>query len=382
MLVTDSKGFPVAWEVVNGHARDTTELKKFVERISKKFGITEITYCFDRGVASEKNFSLITSCKSKYISAIRGNQIKDVFDLEKFMSVRVKITEKICGNEETSTPDQKPSRRIVGVGGFRSFDNNIFFKDLGISDQKRYIASFNYELFIKQHQDRQKKIERALLAVSDKNEDLEHAKRDRDYNTTERDILAVFAKHGVRNYFDYSLMPLTSTSKAQSFKIECSIKQDKIHSDQLTDGILLFVSDHIEQRKNDPEFIVSASDIIAHYKGKYVVENAFREMKSFIELRPIYVWTEEHVKAHYDTSIIACFINNFINEKIKGLDKSLRDFHAHLEKAGRVVELLTPSGRTAYKLKKVSAQTRTYFSKLGIADILSPTLHKGHSVSQ
>src|SRR5262249_5907469 len=56
MLITDNQGFPVAWEVVNGHAKDTKELKGFVDRISKDFGIKEITYCFDRGVASDSNF--------------------------------------------------------------------------------------------------------------------------------------------------------------------------------------------------------------------------------------------------------------------------------------------------------------------------------------
>jgi hypothetical protein len=380
MLITDNQGFPVAWEVVNGHSKDTTEFKNFVRRISKEFNIKEITYCFDRGVASEKNFDLITGCKSKYISAIRDNQIKDVFDLNKFQTVRVKITDRICGHEKSATGEQKPRRRIAGIDGFHSLDDNIYFKDLGIVDQKRYVVSFNFELFVKQRHERQAKIDRALLEISENNEDLKKAKRDRDYNVTERDLLGIFGKHGVRAYFGYSLLPLTSSNKAQSFKIECQIKRDKIQSDQLTDGILVFITDHIEKRNQD--FIVSAADIVSHYKGKHVVENAFREMKSFIELRPIYVWTEEHVKAHYDVSIIACFVNNYINVKIKSLEKSLRDFHSHLEKAGRVAQLVAPSGMEIFKLKKLNTETRHYFEQLGIAEILSPTLHRGHNVSQ
>jgi len=381
MLITDNRGFPVAWEVVNGHTKDTTELKNFVTRISKKFNIKEITYCFDRGVASEKNFDFITGCKSKYISAIRDNQIKEIFDLEKFKFIRAKITDKICGLEESSTNEQGPRRRIVGIDGFISFDDNIFFKDLGIVSQKRYVASFNFELCVKQHHARQERIERTLLEISNKNEELKNAKRDRDYNATERDLLSVFAKHRVRDYFAYSLMPLTSDKKAQSFRIECEIKQDKIQNDQLTDGLLVYITDHIEMRSNR-DFAVSAADIVAHYKGKHVVENGFRELKSFIAFRPIYVWTEKHVKAHYDISIIAYFINNYINLKIKDLNKSLRDFHSHLKKAGRVSQLVTPSGIEIFKLRKVSAETRAYFEKLGIAEILSPTIHRGHSVSQ
>ena len=382
MLITDNQGFPVAWEVVNGHTKDTKELKNFVERIAKDFGITEITYCFDRGVASDSNFELISSCKSKYISAIRDNQIKEVFDLVRFKTVRAKITDRICGEQEPAAGQGSAKRRIIDIDGFFSLDENIFFKDLGVVNDKRYAASFNYELFIKEHHDRQTKIENALNEIGEKNDGLCSAKRDRDYNATERDLLDTFSKHGVRNYFDYKLLPLVSKNKAQSFKIECTINRSKIEADQMTDGLLIYVTDHVELKPDSRDFAVSAADIVAHYKGKYVVENAFRELKSFLDFRPIFVWTEEHVKAHYDITIIACFINNYINTKIRPLEKSLRDFHSHLEKSGRVAQLIAPSGLKIYKLKKISAETRAYFDKLNIKDTLSPQLHRRHSVSQ
>ena len=383
MLITDNDGFPVAWEVVNGHAKDTTELKAFVNRISKEFNIKEITYCFDRGVASDSNFALITSIKSKYISAIKDNQIKKVFDLKKFIATRVKITDKVCGNDEPTdqAAPPRPKRRVVDIDGFCSLDDNIFYKDLGIVNGKRYVASFNYELFIKEHQERHARIDRALKEMAEKNAELKGAKGDRDYNATERDLLDIFGKHHVRDHFEYKLLPLTTETEkpAQSFKIELEIKRDKIKQDELTDGLLIYITDHVE-KSNAVNFVVSAADIVLHYKGKHVVENAFRELKSFIDLRPVYVWTEAHVKAHYDISIIACFINNYINVKIKRLDRSLRVFHAHLAKAGRVAQLVAPSGLKIFKLKKVTEETKRYFEELGIADILSPDLHQSHGV--
>lgn len=381
MLITDNEGFPVAWEVVNGHTRDTTELKAFVDRITKKFGIEEITYCFDRGVASDSNFSLITSCRSKYISAIKDNQIKKVFNLDKFKATRVKITDKICDDETTEHIATPSRRRIIDIDGFCSSDGNIFFKDLGLVQDRRYIASFNYELFTNEYHERQARIERALKEIAEKNEELRDAKGDRDYNSTERDLLDILGKHRVRTYFNYKLLPLTSTGekKAQTFKIECEINRSKIIQDELSDGLLIYITNHVEMR-NKHDFKVTAADIIQHYKGKYVVENAFRELKSFLELRPIYVWTEAHVKAHYDISIVACFINNYINVKIKELDQSLRDFHAHLTKAGRVAQLVAPSGINLFKLKKITEETRRYFECLDINDTLSPSIHRSHGV--
>ena len=149
----------------------------------------------------------------------------------------------------------------------------------------------------------------------------------------------------------------------------------------MADGLLLFITDHIEM-KDDHAFAMPASDIIAHYKGKYVVENAFRELKSFIDLRPFFVWTEEHVKAHYDICIVACFINNYINSKIAPLGRSLREFHANLEKAGRVAQLIGPTGKEIFKLKSISKETRADLECLGITTCLAPELHKSHGVLQ
>lgn len=377
MLITDNHGFPVAWEVVNGHTKDTTEFKNFVKRIAEDFGIKDITYCFDRGVASATNFDLIEEASSKFISAIRDNQIKDIFDLKKFKATRFNISERICNPDEI----QKQVRRIVGIDGFYSFDENQFFKDLGIVSGSRYIVSFNYELFAKEHNDRQTRTDQTLIEIAEKNIELALAKRDRDYNVTERDLLDIFSKYRTREFFEYTLLPLTTSNKTQSFKIEGQRNKAKIEDANLTDGILIFITNHIEKKKSG-EFELAAGDIVAHYKGKYVVENAFRELKSFIELRPFFVWTPEHVKAHYDISIIACFINNYIYRQMKELDVSLRDFYRQLEKAAPAVQLLSPSGVEIFKTKPITNDMKKYFEKLNIASISSPALHKSHGVFQ
>ncbi len=392
MLITDNRGFPVAWEIVNGHSKDTSCLKDFVKRIAKDFGIQKITYCFDRGVASVANFDFVEEHESKFISAIRDNQIKDVLYLEKFKLTRIKITEHLCETEPSASAAQsseetaKPLRRkVLDFDGFLSFDNNIFFKDLGVVSAKRYVASFNYELFIKESQNRQRRLEQVLLDINEKNIEIALAKKDRDYNVTERDLLEIFAKQGVRDFFDYTLLPFTTAKKAQSFKIECQIKRHKIIEASLTDGLLIYITDHVEL-KNSKEpvegFKLSAYDIVAHYKGKHVVENAFREMKSFLELRPFFVWTEEHVKAHYDIAIIACFINNYIAVQLRDLGLSIRDFYARLDKAARAAQIAAPSGLEIFKLKPIDTQMKRYLDQLDIAHTYSPTVHKHHGIFQ
>ena len=76
-------------------------------------------------------------------------------------------------------------------------------------------------------------------------------------------------------------LPLTSAheKKAQSFKIEDEINRAKIELEKRTDGLLVYITDHVEKH-NQLNFVVSAADIVQHDKGKHVVENAFRELKT------------------------------------------------------------------------------------------------------
>jgi hypothetical protein len=91
--------------------------------------------------------------------------------------------------------------------------------------------------------------------------------------------------------------------------------------------MMVYITDHVEKR-DEVNFKLSAFDIINHYRNKYIIENAFREMKSFLDLRPFYVRTEEHVKAHYDIGVIAYFINNYIYDK---LSSPYRDFDGFIK---------------------------------------------------
>ena len=57
-------------------------------------------------------------------------------------------------------------------------------------------------------------------------------------------------------------------------------------------------------------------EIINRYHGLSRIEDSFRIIKSDLEGRPIYVWTEEHIKAHFLICFIALTIIRIIQYKI------------------------------------------------------------------
>ena len=62
--------------------------------------------------------------------------------------------------------------------------------------------------------------------------------------------------------------------------------------------------------------IHSQKEIINRYHGLSRIEDSFRIIKSDLEGRPIYVWTEEHIKAHFLICFIALTIIRIIQYKI------------------------------------------------------------------
>jgi hypothetical protein len=58
-------------------------------------------------------------------------------------------------------------------------------------------------------------------------------------------------------------LPLTTKTNAQSFKIKLETIEEKIEFDQIKDGLLVYVTDHIELKENG-DFVLSARDIVSH----------------------------------------------------------------------------------------------------------------------
>lgn len=60
----------------------------------------------------------------------------------------------------------------------------------------------------------------------------------------------------------------------------------------------------------------SDDKIIEMYKGLWRIEETFKITKSELEARPVYVWTKEHIEAHFLTCFIALTISRILEYKL------------------------------------------------------------------
>lgn len=66
-LVLTTEGFPVAYEVYPGNTRDTATLEEFLDRIEKQYGKSRRTWLMDRGIPTEKTLEKMRSRGIDYL---------------------------------------------------------------------------------------------------------------------------------------------------------------------------------------------------------------------------------------------------------------------------------------------------------------------------
>ena len=64
------------------------------------------------------------------------------------------------------------------------------------------------------------------------------------------------------------------------------------------------------------KFDKPAEEIIGPYREKTIIEAGFRDIKSFIQVEPVYVWTIAHVKGHYTVCVLAYLMDRTLTLRL------------------------------------------------------------------
>ena len=88
---------------------------------------------------------------------------------------------------------------------------------------------------------------------------------------------------------------------------DLSLKIDKIKEEERFDGYYSIVTSELKMSD------VELRDI---YKGLWKIEQSFKITKSNLESRPVYVWTKQHIEAHFLTCFVSLVILRLLEQKI------------------------------------------------------------------
>lgn len=99
------------------------------------------------------------------------------------------------------------------------------------------------------------------------------------------------------------------------------IDEDRIREEEALDGYYMLLTSEMDTPDDK---------IIDMYRGLWRIEESFKITKSELEARPVYVWTREHIEAHFLTCFVALTISRILEMKLE-----------HKYSTGRIIDSLS-----------------------------------------
>lgn len=99
------------------------------------------------------------------------------------------------------------------------------------------------------------------------------------------------------------------------------IDEDLIKEEEALDGYYMLLTSEMDTPDDK---------IIDMYRGLWRIEESFKITKSELEARPVYVWTREHIEAHFLTCFVALTISRILEMKLE-----------HKYSTGRIIDSLS-----------------------------------------
>ena len=348
-LMITPDGYPFYWQVLEGNTQDITTIEQLVDDLKRKFGIEQCTLVFDRGMVSKENLEYLVDQGHQYVSAMDKDEI------------RTSLLDLVM--PEAAKPEDW--EQVMAMREFIPYDDNafLFYRSL-ILEGKRYTVTFDVQRFLDQTKHRQRSIKAVEAQLRQMNDRLSQARKSRNELVLKRDVDKLLSRKGFKKLAEVKIHPLaidvTSPSgkmrQVNSFQIDLHWNHDGLQDAARLDGLTCFITNMNHAECSDHE-------VVSVYRRKNKVEEAFHEIKTHLQLRPMHVTRTERVKAHVTVCMLANFLMNDMEQrliaagqKVSPVDvlQSLEDCEIHR------LEITT----TKRKMLKIQEATETQLAYL------------------
>lgn len=309
-LVVTPQGYPIYWRVMPGNTTDITTIDYLLKELRERFGIEECLLVFDRGMVSEDNLNAIENESLTYISAVDRDEIPKL---------------QLLPSEFQDLVSSEQWKEQLTAKGFSEYDPTIVYREWTQAN-RRYIVSFDHHMYKDQQQSRQENVQRAKQFLEQLNEELQRAKKSRSQEKTSRKIENQLRKWKLHKVFNWALEPLElvlpaketkkpktitpNERRVDSFKVGYVINEEVRIQQGRLDGITCFVT-------NQSHVQLTSSGAIDYYRQKNKVEEAFREIKDYLQLRPFFLRREKRIRAHVSICVVGYLLFNAMEQRLR-----------------------------------------------------------------
>ena len=278
-LFMDNNGIPVSHKLFPGNTQDKTTFKDVLENDVDEMELGHIVIVADNGMNTQEN---------KYLIVEKGNG----YIVSKSVKRSWKSQREWALDENDYTYIKNKSGEIVFKYKSRINEITLTYKNEDGSKSSKKIKEKEIIYWSKKHYERElnqnKKFIEYLESCKEHPDKLKDKERKSQQFVKTVDV-------------DKKTGEIIHPEKVIVFL------DKKLEKYKETLGYYSIVTSEIEE--DDKE-------IINRYHGLSRIEDSFRIIKSDLEGRPIYVWTEEHIKAHFLICFIALTIIRILQYKI------------------------------------------------------------------
>lgn len=261
-VATDTEGIPLHVEVLRGNRADNKTLRGLLATLRRRFGIGEATFVFDGGMSSTVNLEALDEAQMQFVTRLSNSTMESLLaelPQEKQLELgdRTRLVEVI----------HRGKRYVIAGGDWRCK-----------RDEERRAA-------------RMAKGRAALEKMAG----VKRKKADPQKLASQAGRMLERLK--AHKYFTYRVNPQGG--------LEWEEKKETIQKEVQRDGWYLL-------HTNCPAETCDKEKVLAHYKGLLNVEEAFCQLKSYMEVRPIYHRRPDRVRNH----VRLCFIAYWLSARL------------------------------------------------------------------
>ncbi|GAB6172976.1 IS1634 family transposase [Paradesulfitobacterium aromaticivorans] len=307
-LMVTPQGSPFYWKVLEGKTQDITTLPGVVNDLKARFGLKTCHLVFDRGMVSSDHLDLLEAQGLTYLSAMDKDEMACHPLFQEFVP------------EPALKEDYE---QILALHEFVPTDDHQFFYTReGRVGQRRFIFSFDVTRFFEDIATRERRITKTMAWIAEQNAKLAVAKKSRQKEAVERDVQKIISKRRLKSLMKVTVTPIEvkvtkkdgSIRIAHSFQLSAMIDKTRETELRRLDGMTCFITNDVT---------IPQAEIIQRYREKNKIEEAFREMKSQLALRPIHLTRPDRVKAHVSVCILAYLLVNTMEMMLKKAGHSI-----------------------------------------------------------
>lgn len=272
-LFMDLNGIPISYRLFRGNQTDPITYIPAIKEVKKQFGIKRLIVVADKAMNSQRNIAEMLERQDGWIFSQKHRGMKGA--------------------------PKDIQAKIMDNTGWEFNSTLTFAKKSYIRTRKIKTSSGTKEIQ-----------EKVLITWSKKYADRERIRRDSavEYasNLLNPELLRATTKKGGKKYLDIKYLD-HQTGEIKPFSPLVTLNMDKVDFDAQFDGINVIVTSELD---------LDDDKILSSYKELSAIEDCFRVTKSDLETRPVYVWKEEHIQAHFLTCFVALVLLKFLYYRI------------------------------------------------------------------